>query len=150
MTRQEYLEIYEIVGAAMEVHRVLGRGLSESIYQESLQIELAKRGIVAEREKKLEVYYKNEKLNQFYVADFYCNGVLVELKASSDVCSEHRAQLFNYMRISKNHRGLLINFGEKSLRAERYLYLEDVDDFVLLSQDNYKEYITSEEKEINE
>ena len=120
----------------MEVHRVLGRGLSESIYQESLQLELAKRGIVAEREKKLEVYYKDEKLNQFYVADFYCNGVLVELKASTDVCSEHRAQLFNYMRISRNSRGLLINFGEKSLRAERYLYLEDVDDFVLLSQDN--------------
>ncbi|MBR5036597.1 MAG: GxxExxY protein [Prevotella sp.] len=142
MTWQEYRDIYEIVGAAMEVHASLGRGLSESIYQEALLLELGDRGLDAEREKRLEIYYKGRKLNQFYVADFYCRGILVELKASDNICSDHRAQLFNYMRVSHTYRGLLINFGEKSLRAERYLYLEDVDDFVLLSQDNYREYIT--------
>ncbi|MBR1933901.1 MAG: GxxExxY protein [Prevotella sp.] len=55
--------------------------------------------------------------------------------------SEHRAQLFNYMRITDHTRGILINFGEKRLRAERYLYDEVDDNFILLTQENYKLYI---------
>ena len=58
--------------------------------------------------------------------------------------SDHRAQLLNYMRISGMHRGILFNFGEKFLRSERYLYLPDDDDFVLLTQDNYRDYITEQ------
>ena len=133
--------MYDVVGAAMEVHATLGRGLSEPIYQEALMMELDMRGLKAEREKPLSVYYKGKLLSKYYVADFYYKDIIVELKAVDKLNSDHRAQLFNYMRISNVERGLLINFGERSLRAERYLYLPEDDDFVLLTKANYKDYI---------
>ena len=133
--------MYVVIGAAMEVHQMVGRGLAEAIYQEALQMEMEAQGLTAEREKVLPIYYKGKEMQKRYIADFYYHGVLVELKSASSLCSEHRAQLFNYMRISKTYRGLLINFGEKSLRAERFLYLPDEDDFILLTQQNYKHYI---------
>ena len=141
MTRQEYKEIYDVVGAAMEVHATLGRGMAEPIYQEALAIEMNKRDMVVEREKPLRLQYKDVILEKIYYADFYYNGVIIELKSVDEICSDHRAQLFNYMRITGKDRGVLINFGEKRLRAERYLYLPEDDDFVLLTQDNYKEYV---------
>ena len=141
MTRQEYKEIYDVVGAAMEVHATLGRGMAEPIYQEALAIEMNKRNMVVEREKPLRLQYKDVILEKIYYADFYYNGILIELKSVDEICSDHRAQLFNYMRITGKDRGVLINFGEKRLRAERYLYLPEDDDFVLLTQDNYKEYV---------
>jgi GxxExxY protein len=141
MTRQEYREIYDVVGAAMEVHATLGRGMAEPIYQEALAIEMNKRDMVVEREKPLRLQYKDVILEKIYYADFYYNGIIIELKSVEDICSDHRAQLFNYMRITGKDRGVLINFGEKRLRAERYLYLPEDDDFVLLTQDNYKDYV---------
>ena len=141
MTKTEYKDMYDVVGAAMEVHATLGRGLSEPIYQEALMMELDMRGLKAEREKPLNVYYKGKLLSKYYVADFYYKDIIVELKAVDKLNSDHRAQLFNYMRICDIDRGLLINFGETSLRAERYLYLPEEDDFILLSKENYKEYI---------
>ena len=141
MTRQEYKEIYDVVGAAMEVHATLGRGMAEPIYQEALAIEMNKRDMVVEREKPLRLQYKDVILEKIYYADFYYNGIIIELKSVEDICSDHSAQLFNYMRITGKDRGVLINFGEKRLRAERYLYLPEDDDFVLLTQDNYKDYV---------
>ena len=141
MTRQEYKEIYDVVGAAMEVHATLGRGMAEPIYQEALAIEMNKRDMIVEREKPLRLQYKDVILEKIYYADFYYNGIIIELKSVEDICSDHRAQLFNYMRITGKNRGILINFGEKRLRAERYLYLLEDDDFVLLTQDNYKDYV---------
>ena len=143
MTKEEYHDMYLIVGAAMDVYNDIGRGLSEYIYQEAMRMELEDKGILAEKEKVLDLYYKGRKMEKFYVADFYYNGIIVETKSVSSLCSEHRSQLFNYMRISHTHRGLLINFGEKSLRAERYLYQPDDEDFVLLTQKNYKDYISN-------
>ena len=142
MTRQEYKDIYDVVGAAMEVHTTLGRGMAEPIYQESLAVEMKKRGMIAEREKELRLQYKGVILEKKYYADFYYNGIIIELKSVEEINSEHRAQLFNYMRITGCHRGILLNFGERFLRSERYLYLPDEDDFVLLMQDNYRDYIT--------
>ena len=141
MTRQEYKEIYNVVGAAMEVHATLGRGMAEPIYQEALAIEMNKRDMIVEREKPLRLQYKDVILEKIYYADFYYNGILIELKSVDEICSDHRAQLFNYMRITGKNRGILINFGEKRLRAERYLSLLEDDDFVLLTQDNYKDYV---------
>lgn len=141
MTRQEYKEIYDVVGAAMEVHATLGRGMAEAIYQEALAVEMKKRDMVVEREKLLRLQYKDVLLEKVYYADLYYHGVIIELKSVDEIISDHRAQLFNYMRITGNFRGILINFGEKKLRAEHYLYLPEDDDFVLLSQDNYKDYI---------
>ena len=77
MTQQEYLDIYEIVGAAMEVYNQLGRGMEEAIYQEALQREFQLRSIPFEREKVLSIWYKGIKMDKFYSADFYSNGVMI-------------------------------------------------------------------------
>ena len=103
---------------------------------------MKKRGMIAEREKELRLQYKDVLMEKKYYADFYYEGLIIELKSVEEICSDHRAQLFNYMRITGCCRGLLLNFGEKFLRSERYLYIPEDDDFVLLMQDNYMEYIT--------
>ncbi len=141
MTKDEYMEMYNVVGAAMKVHEVLGRGLEEAIYQESLEIEMRNRDMIPEREKSIDCFYRGIKLKKHYVADFYYNGIIIELKAVNKILPEHRAQLFNYMRLTHTNRGLLINFFGKHLYAERYWYLEHIDDFILLTEDNFKDYI---------
>ena len=145
MTRQEYMDMYNVVGAAMEVHSILGYGMAEAIYQEALAVEMEKRGMVAEREKELFLQYKDITLKKTYFADFYYNGIIIELKSVEEITPVHRAQLFNYLRITKKNRGILFNFGEESLYTERYLYLPQYDDFVMLNHDNYKDYITDKE-----
>ena len=142
ITRKEYMQMYDIIGAALEVHNNLKRGLEEAIYQEALEMELSDRKISFETQKVLNTYYKDRKLKKIYQADLYSNGVMIELKSVSQLNSEHRAQLINYMRITKTNRGLLINFGEKSLRVERYIYQQDKDDFILLSKKNLKLYVS--------
>ena len=141
MTKQEYRDMYDVVGAAMEVYNTLGRGMAEAIYQEALAIEMNKRGMEAEREKKLQLQYKDVLLEKTYFADFFYKGIIIELKSVEEIVSDHRAQLFNYMRITKQYRGILFNFGEIGLYTERYLYLPASDDFILLNQDNYRDYI---------
>ncbi len=141
MTKQDYIDMYNVVGAAMEVHSILGRGMAEPIYQEALAIEMKKRGMEAEREKELRLHYKDVLLDKTYFADFYYKGIIIELKSVEEISPSHRAQLFNYMRITGLHRGILFNFGEESLYTERYLYLPQYDDFVMLNHDNYKDYI---------
>ena len=141
MTEQEYKDIYDVVGAAMEVYNTLGRGMSELIYQEALALEMTQRGMAFEREKKLQLYYKNILMEKLFFADFFYHDIIIEFKSADAICSDHRAQLFNYMRITKKHRGILLNFGEKKLRAERYLYVPEDDNFILLTQENYLEFI---------
>ena len=143
ITKQEYLDIYDVVGVAMEVYNTLGRGMAEPVYQEAFAGELKLQGMEAEREKELRLFYKDQLMEKTYFADFYYNGIVIELKAVESIVSDHRAQLFNYMRISKQNKGVLINFGEKTLRAERYIYDEGKERFILLTQDNYKKHIIS-------
>ena len=120
---EEYLyknETYAVIGAAMEVHKELGGGLLEGIYQEALAIELAERGIPYEREKELDVFYKGHKLEKKYFADIICfDEVIVELKSVSEILPVHEAQLVNYLKITKKKVGLLVNFGAKSLYYKR-------------------------------
>ena len=134
--------MYDAVGAAMEVYNTLGRSLDEHIYQEAYAIEAKLRGMDVEREKKLNLSYKGVELNKAFFADFYYKGVIIEFKSVEELTSTHRAQLLNYMRVSDKHRGILFNFGETNLHSERYLYLPDKDSFVLLTQENYRLYIT--------
>lgn len=141
MKRREYKDIYNVVGAALEVYNTLGRGMAEAIYQEALEKEFQLRNMEASREKELRIYYKNSLLDKTYYADFYYKGIIIELKSVIEVNSDHRSQLFNYMRLTKKDKGVLLNFGEKSLHTERYLYLPEEDDFLLLNQDNYMDYI---------
>jgi len=141
ITKEEYLDIYNVVGVAMEVYNTLGYGMAEPIYQEAFAKEMELQGMDAEREKQLRLYYKDILLEKTYYADFFYKGIVIELKAVDKVISDHRAQLFNYMRITRQQKGVLLNFGEKSLRAERYIFDEDVDRFILLTQENYKRHI---------
>lgn len=141
MTKQQYRDMYNIVGAAMEVYNTLGRGMEEAIYQEALQMELDDRDIGSRREVWFDMFYKGKKMKKRYKADFVVNDVIVELKSVSVFSSEHRAQLFNYMRITRQKRGILMNFGGKSFAAERYWYQEESDDFILLKESNYRDYV---------
>jgi GxxExxY protein len=115
-------ESYKIIGVCMEVHKVLGSGFLESVYQEALAIELSEKNIPFEREKALSITYKNKILEKTYIADFICyNKIILELKAIKEICDEHRAQIINYLKATKMKLGLLVNFGETSLKYERFI-----------------------------
>ena len=111
---------YAIIGAAMEVHRELGPGFLEMVYQEALEIELTDRKIDHLREKNLPIRYKAVILNTHYRADFICYGnVVVECKAQSDLTGVDEAQLINYLKATGMQVGLLLNFGSSSLQYRR-------------------------------
>ena len=113
---------YKIIGVCMEVHKQLGCGFLESVYQEALELEFVEQGIPYEREKLIEIEYKGKKLAKHYYADFICYGeIIIELKALSAITSDHEAQLLNYLKASDINVGLLINFGEKSLKYKRMI-----------------------------
>ncbi len=113
-------QTYAIIGAAMEVHRVLGNGFLEAVYQEALAIEMEKRHIPFEREVMLEVSYKGNPLKASYRADFVCYGeIIVELKALERLSGKETAQLIHYLKATGFHRGLLLNFGTPSLQVKR-------------------------------
>ena len=115
-------EVYDIVGAAMEVHRVLGNGFLEAIYQEALAIEFARRDIPFSREQNIPVYYKDVLLEKHYKADFVCyHRILLEIKALSSLTGEHEAQLLNYLKATGFKVGLLVNFGQGSLIYKRFV-----------------------------
>ncbi len=116
-------EGYALMGAAFEVHNVLGGGLLEEIYQQSLEIELELRDIPFRKKKELLVYYKTRILNKRYIPDLFVHGrIVVELKAVSAIAPDHEAQLMNYMRITRSPIGYLINFGPiGKLQYKRFL-----------------------------
>lgn len=114
-------ETYNIIGAAMDVHRTLGMGFLESVYQEAMEIELAKRSIPFVPQKKIQIQYKDVLLNQYYVADLFCyDKIIVELKAVSTIHPEHEAQIINYIHATGIKLGMLLNFGEESLYFKRF------------------------------
>ncbi len=116
--------VYKIIGAAMTVHRTVGYGLLEAVYAECLHLELLDMGIDNELEKEVECHYKDHVLDKKYRLDMVVGDVCVELKAVQELSSVHRAQLFNYLRLTGMPVGLLINFGAESLEGERYAYDE--------------------------
>lgn len=135
MNPKEYKNtVYKIIGAAMNVHSELGWGLLEPVYNEALHLELQDCGIDNEREKKLPVFYKQHQMDKFYKMDIVVGDIIIELKSVKELISAHRAQLFNYLRLTKKPIGLLINFGQKSLQGERYGYIEETNECVLLDK----------------
>ena len=112
---------YAIIKAAMEVHRLLGCGFSEPVYQEAMQIELRIRAIPFEAQMKCRVRYKGQNLEAFYKPDFICfDEVVVELKALGRLSSIEEAQVLNYLKATGLPTGLLINFGARSLEQRRF------------------------------
>ena len=105
-------EGYDFMGAAFEVYNVLGYGMAEEIYQQSLEIELGLRSSPFLSKATVDVAYKGRELSTKYQPDLLVFGeIVVELKAVKVLAPEHEAQLFNYLRISKKRVGYLINFG---------------------------------------
>ena len=116
-------ETYAIIGAALEVHKILGAGFLEAVYQEALEREFLLRNIPFEREKQLKIWYKGQELSKYYVADFLCYGhIIVETKALSALANEHLSQVINYLKATGNEIGLLINFGQQSLEHKRVIF----------------------------
>jgi len=111
---------YAIIGAAMEVHRELGHGFLEAVYQEALAIELAARGIPFQREVELPIRYKGQLLRPKYRADFACyESVMVETKAIAQLTGADQGQLINELKATGIEIGLLVNFGAPSLEYRR-------------------------------
>ena len=116
-------ETYAIIGAAMRVHRELGSGFLEAVYQEAFERELQIQRIPYKREVELPVFYREERLNTFYKADFICfDTVIVELKALSNISNVEESQVINYLKASGKNKGLLINFGTNQLQYKRLVF----------------------------
>jgi GxxExxY protein len=109
----------KVIGAAMEVHRCLGPGFMESVYEHALTIELASSKIIAERQKPIEVRYKEQCVGNF-VADLVIDQTLiVELKAVQTILPIHEVQLVNYLTATGLDEGVLLNFGSESLQFKK-------------------------------
>jgi len=110
---------YAIIGAAMEVHRVLGPGFLESVYEAALAYELTLRGIHFEPQKHLPVYYKDQLLGE-YIADLVIEGqIILELKAISAISAAHEAQAHHYLAATGLKLAIILNFGAESLQQKR-------------------------------
>ena len=105
-------EAYKLVGACFDVYNEQGCGFVEPVYQECLEIELGLQGIPFQVQQQLQLSYKGRELKQIYIPDFICfEKIIVEIKAVSKLCDEHRAQVHNYLKATGFRLGLLINFG---------------------------------------
>ena len=117
---------YAIIGAAMEVHRQLGCGFLEPVYQESLA-EFTKRSVPFRREVRLPIHYKGQLLGTSYCADFiYFESVVVELKALARMSGTEESQVINHLKATGYEIGLLLNFGARSLEHRRFVFSKSV------------------------
>ena len=117
-------ESYQIIGICMNIHSTLGGGFLEAVYSEVLEMEFKKNNIQFEKEKKLEIYFNGEKLNKTYRADFLCfDEIILEIKSVNFLHENFSSQLLNYLKATNKKLGILINFGEKSLKYKRIVNL---------------------------
>ena len=116
-------ETYAIIGGAMEVHRTLGHGFLEAVYQEAMALELSARAIPFRREAPLKISYRGETLPVTYKADFLCfDSIIVELKALAALSGKDEAQTINYLKASGHSKALLFNFGAPRLEYKRLVF----------------------------
>ena len=116
-------EVYKVKGACMEVHKQLGNGFLEAVYQEALEEEFKLQEIPFVREKQLRVKYKGKTLMKYYIPDFVCfDNIVVEFKALSKLCNDHEAQVLNYLKTTGIKVGVLVNFGTRSLEYKRLVF----------------------------
>jgi GxxExxY protein len=105
-------EVFAVVGAAIEVHRELGSGFLEAVYQEAMDLKLRSRGIPCEPLKELHIFYKGRQLEKTYIADLVCyRQIIVELKALCRLSGQEESQVLDYLKATRLQVGLLINFG---------------------------------------
>ena len=110
---------YEIIGVAMEVHRELGNGFLEKVYENALMVLLNERGIKAEQQKEIKVYFRGAIIGN-YIADILIeDSIIVEFKTVERIVDIHRAQVMNYLKATRLKLAMIINFKNKSLEYER-------------------------------
>ena len=115
-------ESYAIIGTCIDVHKKMGNGFSDDVYREVLEKEFIKRKIPFEREKKLDLYYDGIQLDNHFTADFVCNDkILIEVKSADCIKEEATRQTVNSLKATNFELGLLINFGEVSLKWKRLI-----------------------------
>ncbi|OFX29140.1 MAG: NADH:ubiquinone oxidoreductase [Bacteroidetes bacterium GWA2_32_17] len=115
-------ETYKIIGFAMEVHKTLGKGFLEIVYKDALELEFKWAGIPYVREQQFKINYKGTILKRFYTADFVTyNNIIIEVKSQLEVIGENYKQTINYLAVSKLKVGLILNFGEDSLKFKRVI-----------------------------
>ena len=127
-------KVYKIIGAAMTVHSELNWGLLEPVYQEALHLELLDCGIDNVREQEGPIYYKKHLLEKKYRMDIVVDDIIIELKSVTSLAPAHRAQLCNYLRLTRKPLGLLINFGEESLIGERWAFDADTNECFIVDR----------------
>ncbi|MEI7802517.1 MAG: GxxExxY protein [Bacteroidota bacterium] len=116
------VETYDIIGIAMEVHKILGRGFLEIVYKDALEYEFQQRKILYAREREYKVQYKDIILRHTYNADFVVfDKIILEVKAQNGIEEDHFRQSINYLAVSKCKVGLVLNFGEPSLVYKRVI-----------------------------
>ncbi len=119
-------ESFAIVGACMKVHRALGAGFLEAVYEEVLEKEFQSQKIPYKRQVKLDLYYEGVKLKKQYRADFICyDTIIIEIKAVNQIPSVFYAQLQNYLKCTIMELGKLINFGTPSLTYKRIVNIKN-------------------------
>ena len=117
-------ESYKIIGICMNIHSTLGNGFLEAVFCEVLEKEFVKNNIPYQREVKLDLFFNGEKLDKKYKADFICfDNIILEIKAVSFIHENFTKQTLNYLKATDKKLGLLINFGEKSLKYKRIINL---------------------------
>ncbi|WP_343694067.1 GxxExxY protein [Flavobacterium sp.] len=115
-------ESYKIIGICMEVHKILGKGHSEKVYGDALEYEFQRNEIPYNRELRYNITYKDIILPSYYFADFVIfDEIILELKAITSLTTSEIKQTLNYLAASKNKLGLLVNFGEDSLKYKRII-----------------------------
>ncbi len=118
-------QTHAVIGAGFEVSRLLGHGVLEQVYQEAMALELADRSVPFEREVAVRVLYKGRVLRSIYRVDFVCFAqLLVELKAQHEITRVDMAQMVNYLKATGFERGLILNFGNRSLEWKRLVFSE--------------------------
>ena len=116
-------ESFQIIGKCREVHRELGHGFLEVVYKDALEIAFKQDNIFYEREKEYDVYFRKILLPHRFYADFVMmDKIILEVKCVKAVTDEHIAQIINYLKVSGNKLGLLVNFGRGDLEFKRLVY----------------------------
>jgi GxxExxY protein len=117
-------EVYAIAGAAIEVHRVLGSGFLEAVYQEAMEIESVSKKIPFASQQVLQIQYKQHTLKKEYIADMVCfEKIIVEFKALDKLTGREESQIINYLKATGYKVGVLINFGSHpKLEWKRFVY----------------------------
>ena len=115
-------EAYLIIGKCFEVHNALGHGFMEVVYKDALEVAFEQDGVLYEREKKYDVRFRNVLLAHKFYADFVVlDKIILEVKGVTALTDAHVAQMINYLKVSGNKLGLLVNFGRQGLEYKRLL-----------------------------